>query len=283
MAGEERFGEGVPPLDLRMISASLRIDWSGIGGQDFRRPSHPPPERPAVIPGHGGASTPPAHRWPALCPWSMTQTRSAAVHLLDVMGGDDDGELALLPQPAHVAPHPVTRLRVRCPTVGSSRNSTRASCTKARAISSRRFMPEESVRTMLARAIPRVRRARASPRSGWRAQRRRHAIDEPVEIEVLVQASGDRRGSAPGTRRRGCAGPPADSCTTSMPLMRRACRCRAGGWCRGCVRKRGLARAVGAEQREDFAVTHLEADASNARSPAEAACSLPRSRPRAQT
>jgi len=36
----------------------------------------------------------------------------AALHLLDVMGGDDDGEIALEAQRLHVLPQPAARLRI---------------------------------------------------------------------------------------------------------------------------------------------------------------------------
>jgi hypothetical protein len=137
------------------------------------------------------------------------------------------------------------------PTVGSSRNRICASCTKARAISSRRFMPEESVRTMCPR------HSESSTELEHRLDpaaplRRRDAIDEPVEIEVLVKRQTIVEARLLEHDAEVCARPASGFLNTSMPLMRR-CRCRAAGWCREYVPQGGLARAIGAEQREQLA------------------------------
>ena len=70
------------------------------------------------------------------------------------------------------------------PIVGSSRKSTRGECSRPRAISSRRFMPPENVRTRLARrsARPTI-SSTASIRVATSA--RRHAVQLGVEAEVL--------------------------------------------------------------------------------------------------
>ena len=108
-----------------------------------------------------------------------------AVHLLDVMGGDDDGELALLTQPANVAPQPVTRLRIQADGrfiekqdacvvhegAGDLQPALHARGERPHQCSAP-FREFDELEHLLDPAPP---------------LRRRDAIDEPVEIEVLVQ------------------------------------------------------------------------------------------------
>ena len=72
--------------------------------------------------------------------------------LLDVVGGQDDGDAAVA-QRAHQLPH-VRRSSTSTPAVGSSRNRICGSCDSALAIITRRFMPPDSVMILAVLLVP---------------------------------------------------------------------------------------------------------------------------------
>ena len=109
----------------------------------------------------------------------------AALDLLDVVRGDQHGQLAARRAGGEIVPDPRRAICASSPTVGSSRNRIAESWISARAISSRRFMPEDRVRTSLSRPVGQFHQLQhlVDPLP---PQRPRHAVDQAVEVEILA-------------------------------------------------------------------------------------------------
>ena len=180
----------------------------------------------------------------------------AALHLLDVMGGDDDGEIALLAQRLHVLPQPPARLRIEAD--GRLVEEQHAGVMDERArdlepsFHAGRERPHQAVAPL--RELDQMQHL-VDPAL---APRRRHAIDEAVEIEVLVHGQAIvERGllehhaeAAPRLQRMGDDVDAADPRGAAVGLEDGA----------EDVEQRGLAGAVRAEQREQLVRPHREAD-----------------------
>src|SRR5262245_4507211 len=109
----------------------------------------------------------------------------AALDLLDIVGRDDHGELALVAQPVHVLPEPLTRLRVepdrRLVEEEDARMVNQCPCDLEPPLHPRRQGAHKALAPVgeldegehLVDALP--------------SQNRRHAVDEAVEIQVLAE------------------------------------------------------------------------------------------------
>ena len=144
------------------------------------------------------------------------------------------------------------------PTVGSSRNSTRGECSRPRAISSRRFIPPENVRTMLARRVH-------SPTISITASDAvvdvggRDAVELGVELEVLLGGQVLVEGLV--LEDEADASPHSQPVGRPRRTRRRAARPAVGAMQRAQHRdRRRLAGAVGPEEPERLAGCDVERD-----------------------
>src|SRR5262249_36280638 len=180
----------------------------------------------------------------------------AAFDFLDVVGRDDDGELALVAQAMHVLPKPLARLSIepdrRLVEEEDARVMNERACDFKAPLHARRQGAHEALppvgelheREHLVDALP--------------SQRGRHAIDEAVEVQVLVE----RQAIVEARLLEHDAKIP----TTLDWILDDIDAVDAGGAAVGPqdgakdVQQGRLAGAVGAKQREQLIRLHLEAD-----------------------
>ena len=138
-------------------AARAQAGAGGLGlhlGQPRRRRRRPRPPR-----GRRARSTSSRGRAAGdrACPWDMIVTRvGQALGLLDVVRGHQDRRRPR-ERSRSISAHSSWRTCGSRPTVGSSSSTSRGWCTSARAISSRRRMPPESLSTLRVAAVGEVR------------------------------------------------------------------------------------------------------------------------------
>ena len=174
----------------------------------------------------------------------------AALDLLDVVRGDERRSAAAPRAGGGDSPRSARGSARRARPSARRAAGSRESWISARAISSRRFIPDERVRTGRRRPVGRARRAPASRRCAGCAARARHAVDEAVQVEVLAHRQ-------PVVEARLLE----DDAELLPRLERLAHHVEAADPRRAAVRRgdgaedvhqRRLARAVRAEQREEL-------------------------------
>ena len=179
----------------------------------------------------------------------------AALHLLDVVGGDDQRQLALAAQAVQILPQPVARLRVEAHRRLVEKQDARVMHQRARnfepalhAGGKRADQPLAPLRELDQRQH--VGDARP-PRCG------RDAVDEAVEVEVLIQ--GETVVEARLLKDDAEVAPPIERIFDHVDAA--DARGAAVGLENGAqdVQQRGLAGAIGAKQREQFARPYLKA------------------------
>src|SRR6516162_6256092 len=180
----------------------------------------------------------------------------AALHFFDVVGGDDDGEVALLAQLLHVLPQPSARLRVEADgrlveeqyagVMDEGARDFEPALHAGRERPHQAFAPIRELDEMQHLVDPAL------------APRRRHAIDEAMEVEIFIygQAIVERRllehhaETAPRLQRVRDHVDAADPRGAAVGLEDGA----------EDVEQRGLAGAIRAEQRELLVRSYRQAD-----------------------
>ena len=180
----------------------------------------------------------------------------AALHLLDVMGGDDDGQLALHAQRPHMLPQALARLRIEPD--GRLIEKQHAGIVHQGAGDLQPAFHAGGERAHQAVAPVGEFDQRQQFVDAAFAPRRRHAIDEAVEIEILVDGQPVVEArllehDAETLPRLQRAGDHVDAVDAGAAAVRPEDGAQD-------VQQRGLAGAVGAKQREQLVRRDRKAD-----------------------